>query len=726
MSSAMTPKQIKKRDGRVMDFDPKKIGNAIYKAAREVGIKDDKLAEDITERVVMILEKRFNGGNIPTVEQVQDIVEEALIILGQIKIGKAYILYREERKDLREAKAIILDGAEDELKLTLNATKVLERRYLLKDEEGKVIETPKQMFERVAKAIAKADAKYGTAADVKKSEQEFLDMMENLEFMPNSPTLMNAGTEMGQLSACFVLPVEDAMDKIFDSLKNTALIHQTGGGTGFSFSRLRPKDDIVKSTGGIASGPISFMRVFDMATEVIKQGGRRRGANMGILRVDHPDILEFIVAKEKNNTFNNFNISVGITEKFMQAVEKNQDYDIINPRSHEPIRKLNARKVFDLIVTMAWKNGEPGIIFLDRLNKDNPTPELGEIESTNPCGEQPLLPYESCNLGSINLSKMIKWQDGKSEVDWVKFESTVRKAVHFLDNVIDESKFPLEAITELVHGNRKVGLGAMGWADMLILLGISYNSDAAINLADRVMGFIHDKAREASMDLAKTRGVFPNWGKSIFKEKNLKLRNATLTTIAPTGTISVIADASSGIEPLFAVSYIRNVMDNTELLEVNKYFEEMAKDEGFFSDDLMRRIARQGHLVGIEDVPQRLRTVFVTAHEISPEWHIRMQAVFQKHIDNAVSKTVNFSHDATTEDIEKAYLLAWRLGCKGVTVYRDHSRDEQVLNIDKVNRKIEEAAVSKRDPEIVQELEEEQTMVKVSSEYSGGCVTCTI
>ncbi len=724
MSSAMTPTQIRKRDGRVMDFDPKKIGNAIYKAAREVGIQDDRLAGDITERVVMILEKRFNGGIVPTVEQVQDIVEEALIILGQIKIAKAYILYREERKGLREAKAIILDGAEDELKLTLNATKVLERRYLLKDEEGKVIETPKQMFERVAKAIAKADAKYGSAADVKKSEQEFLDMMENLEFMPNSPTLMNAGTEMGQLSACFVLPVEDAMDKIFDALKNTALIHQTGGGTGFSFSRLRPKDDIVKSTGGIASGPISFMRVFDMATEVIKQGGRRRGANMGILRVDHPDIMEFIVAKEKNDTFNNFNISVGITEKFMHAVEKNEDYDIINPRSRQPIRKLNARKVFDLIVTMAWKNGEPGIIFLDRLNKDNPTPELGEIESTNPCGEQPLLPYESCNLGSINLSKMVKVQDGKTEIDWVKFESTIKKAVHFLDNVIDESKFPLEAITELVRGNRKVGLGAMGWADMLILLGISYNSDAAINLADKVMGFIHDKAREASIELARVRGVFPNWGKSIFKEKGLKLRNATLTTIAPTGTISVIADASSGIEPIFAVSYIRNVMDNTELLEVNKYFEEVAKDERFFSDELMRRIARQGHLIGINEVPERIRNIFVTAHEISPEWHIRMQAVFQKHIDNAVSKTVNFSHDASTEDIEKVYMLAWHLGCKGVTVYRDHSRDEQVLNIEKVNRKKEE--VQKREPEVIQELEESQDMIKVGSEYSGGCVTCTI
>ncbi len=724
--SSLTPKQIKKRDGRVVEFDPEKISNAIYKAAREVGIKDEKLSADITDRVVLILEKRFNGHTIPTVEQVQDIVEEALIILGQVKIAKAYILYREERKELREAKARILDGAEDELKLTLNATKVLERRYLLKDKTGKVIETPKQMFERVAKAIAKADLKHDPKADIKKTEEEFLEMMTNLEFMPNSPTLMNAGTEMGQLSACFVLPVEDSMEKIFDSLKNTALIHQTGGGTGFSFSRLRPHDDIVKSTGGIASGPISFMRVFDMATEVIKQGGRRRGANMGILRVDHPDILDFIVAKEKNDALNNFNISVGITEKFMDAVEKDEEYELINPRTKEVSRKLNARKIFDMIVTMAWKNGEPGIIFLDRLNKDNPTPAIGEIESTNPCGEQPLLPYESCNLGSINLGRMVSTGNGSVEIDWDKLEKTVYTSVHFLDNVIDESKFPLEKISELVHSNRKIGLGVMGWADMLILLNIPYNSDEAIRLADKVISFIRDKAIAASTALAVKRGTFPNWEKSIYKSKNLKLRNATLLTIAPTGTISVIAGCSSGVEPLFAVSFIRNVMESTELLEVNALFEEEAKESGFYSESLMRRIAKQGHVQNIDEVPKAIRDIYVTAHEVSPEWHIRMQAVFQKHVDNAVSKTVNFSHDATTEDIEKVYMLAWHLGCKGVTVYRDQSREEQVLNIEKVNRVSREEDKSKKEPEVVQELDDTSNMVTVGSEFAGGCVTCTI
>ncbi len=562
------------------------------------------------------------------------------------------------------------------VKLTKNAMKVLEKRYLRKDENGKVIETPEEMFLRVARNIAKADEKYG--GDVKKAEKEFYDMMANLYFLPNSPTLMNAGTSIQQLSACFVLPVEDSMDKIFETLKHTALIHQSGGGTGFSFSRIRPKGDIVRSTGGIASGPVSFMKVFNSATDVIKQGGRRRGANMGILRVDHPDIMEFITCKEDPRELTNFNISVAVTDDFMEKALKGDDYELINPRTGKPVGKLNAAEVFNKIVEEAWKSGEPGLVFIDEINRHNPTPHVGEIEATNPCGEQPLLPYESCNLGSINLSKFVK----NGEIDWEKLKEITWKAVHFLDNVIDMNKYPIPQIKKMTLANRKIGLGVMGFADMLIQLNIPYDSNEALELAEKIMSFIQKEAKAASVELGKERGSFPNFKGSIYDGKYEAMRNATVTTIAPTGSISIIAGCSSGIEPLFAISFVRNVLDEEDrLYEINPYFEKIAKEMGFFSEELLKKIAdNNGSVQGIDEVPQEVQRIFVTALDIPPEWHVRMQAAFQKYVDNATSKTINLREDASVEDVRKAYVLAYQLKCKGITVYRYGSRPEQVIS----------------------------------------------
>ncbi|MHB8173662.1 MAG: vitamin B12-dependent ribonucleotide reductase, partial [Nitrospirota bacterium] len=569
-------------------------------------------------------------------------------------------------------------GDERKLELTSNAIKVLEKRYLKKGEDGAPAETPEEMLRRVAENIAQAETNYGLSKEeASEAARVFYDMMAGLDFLPNSPTLMNAGRDLQQLSACFVLPIEDTMESIFSTIKKTALIHQSGGGTGFSFSRLRPANDKVASTGGVASGPVSFMRVFNAATEAVKQGGTRRGANMGILRVDHPDILEFINCKDASGEYNNFNISVGITEKFMEAVDKGMDYELVSPRSGQAAKKLPARMVFGQIVELAWRTGDPGIVFLDRLNRDNPTPHVGEIESTNPCGEQPLLPYESCNLGSINLSNMVQG----AAVDWEKLRATVRASVRFLDDVIDMNRYPLDEISDMTRGNRKIGLGIMGFADMLIKLDIPYNTDEAVSAGRSIMKFINEEAKAVSSELAGERGVFPNFGGSVYdREGGREMRNATVTTIAPTGTLSIIAGCSSGIEPLFAVSYVRTVMDKDELVEVNPHFASLAKERGFYSDELMRKIAHHGTVADIKEVPEDIRRLYVTAHDIEPAWHVKMQAAFQEYTDNAVSKTVNFSHDATVKDVEEVYRLAYSLGCKGVTIYRDGSKDEQVLS----------------------------------------------
>jgi ribonucleoside-diphosphate reductase alpha chain len=685
--------KIKKRDGRITDFDPNRIRNAVHKAFLAVELGDGEKAESITREVVSLLKEKFEE-KTPSVEDAQDLVIEVLEKKGYGKVAHAYQDFRNKKEELRSLRETL--GIEP--KLTVNSLEVLKARYLLRDEQENITENPKQLFQRVAKATAKVDKTFREKPE--KSEKIFYEMMAKLEFLPNTPTLFNAGTDIGQLSACFVLPVPDSLDGIFTTVKNMALIEQTGGGVGFNFSRLRPRGDIVRSTKGVASGPVSFMRIFDTATEVIKAGGKRRGAMMGILRVDHPDVLEFITAKQNPTFLSNFNVSVAVTDEFMQAVGTDQEYWLINPRNKEKVKMLKAREVWNLMARSAWASGDPGIVFIDEINRHNPTPEVGRIESTNPCGEQPLLPYESCNLGSINLSRMI--ENGK--ISWDKLRETVRNAVHFLDNVVDANVYPLKEIAEITRANRKIGLGVMGFADMLIMLGVPYDSEEALELGEQVMKFIEEEAHKKSREIGEARGSFPNFEKSIWKDRYSAFRNATVTTVAPTGTISIIVGCSSGIEPLFAISFMRNVLGGARLFETNVLFEETAKARGFYSAKLLEEVARTGSVQKIAGVPDDVKRLFVTALDIDPVWHVKVQAAFQKSTDNAVSKTVNLPFEAKVEDVREIYDLAWQLKCKGVTVFRYGSKPEQVLYIGEIKTK-------------------EGKFVSAQSEYAGGCPT---
>jgi len=708
MKKITLPRKVKKRDGSIVRFDRGKIENAIFRAALEVLQEKSRAAfvsGIVTEIVLREISAQYAGRQID-VESIQDIVERGLMKAGYTEIARSYILYRERRAEIRTAKAAL--GLRDDLKLSINSMEVLKRRYLLKDDAQNVVEAPGELFRRVARHIAQAEKAFRGSRSVEETEEKFFSMMKSLEFIPNSPTLMNAGTSLGQLSACFVIPVEDSIGGIFDALEDMAKIHQTGGGTGFSFSRLRPKGDLVSTTKGEASGPVSFMSIFDQATGVIVQGGRRRGANMGILRCDHPDVIDFIEAKMERGRFTNFNLSVGVTDRFMKAVLKNGPFDLVNPRTKEKVRTLKARAIFDLIVNAAWRTGDPGLIFLDEINRRNPTPGIGKIEATNPCGELPLLPFESCNLGSINLEKMVS---GK-KIDWQSLRDRIGWGIRFLDNVIEVNRFPLPQIREITFANRKIGLGVMGFADMLIRLGIPYNSAEAVHFARKLMRFIRGESLRASEELAEERGVFPNFDHSVYARKNIRLRNATVNTIAPTGTISIIAGCSSGIEPLFAVSFVRNVLSGTRLFETNPIFEEMARGRGIYGREIVAEIARVGSLKTIRAVPADLRRLFVTAFDVSPEKHLGIQGAFQAFTDNSVSKTINLPADSTVEDVRSIYLKAYHLKCKGITVYRYGSREEQVLSF-----------YSSKEDRVSSEIE----FVSAESDYSGGCAagTCT-
>jgi ribonucleoside-diphosphate reductase alpha chain len=712
MMTRTAPDRVKKRDGSIVPFDVSKIEHAVRRAALDVLSREDR-AEAIARRVkdlVMDRLARAYEGKVPGVEEIQDVIEAVLMEQGHSEIAKSYILYRESRSQVRFAKSAL--GLTDDLKLSVNAVEVLRRRYLLKNDDRQIIETPSELFRRVAHHIARAEANYSSDLGTGEVEEAFYRMMRDREFMPNSPTLMNAGTGLGQLSACFVLPVEDSVEGIFKTLADMARIHQTGGGTGFDFSRVRPRGDLVGSTKGHASGPLSFMSIFDKATEVIVQGGRRRGANMGVLRCDHPDIIDFIEAKVGSSALRNFNLSVGATDAFLRAVADNRPFDLHNPRTGKSVRQLGARSLFDLIVNAAWRTGDPGLIFLDHVNRHNPTPQIGPIEATNPCGEVPLLPYESCILASINVDRMTKDRGagqrvGRAAVDWDKLRDRIHWGIRFLDDVIDVNRYPLESIRAMALGNRKIGLGIMGFADLLLRLGIPYNSREAVTFAAKLMRFMRRQSLAASEKLASERGVFPNFEKSIYAKDNLKLRNATVNTIAPTGTISIIAGCSSGIEPLFAVSFVRNVLSGTRLFESNPLFEQMAKDRGFYSRELLAEVAKHPSLAAIKDIPGDVKRLFVTAFDVAPRQHLEIQAAFQRYTDNAVSKTINLPADATVEDVREIYLEAHRLKCKGITIYRYGSKSGQVLSVGE---------------EVESRSDESPDFVAADQEYAGGCV----
>ncbi|KXB05332.1 hypothetical protein AKJ49_01015 [candidate division MSBL1 archaeon SCGC-AAA382A03] len=697
----MSVSKVKKRDGRIVDFNQQRITDAVHKAFVAINIADGNKAEKISNKVTRILKDEFEE-DIPSVEDIQDIVIKVLRDENWEKVAEEYSDYREKKKEIRQLKKEL--GIEKDPKLAVNALEVLKKRYLLKNKKGEIIETPIEMFHRVAEAISEIDKSYNK--DREESYRNFFEVMSKLEFLPNSPTLFNANASLGQLSACFVLPVDDSLESIFTAVKNTALIEKTGGGVGFDFSSLRPRGDVVKSTKGVASGPVSFMKVFDKVTEVIKAGGKRRGAMMGVLRVDHPDIEEFISAKSSEGPLSNFNFSVAITVEFMKSVENDEEIELINPRTNSVEKKVNSGKIWDKIVENAWKTGDPGILFIDEINEHNPTLELEKIRATNPCGEVPLLSNESCNLGSVNLSKMIKkTNNGEVEVDWERLERVVKVAVHFLDNVIDANEYPLSEIEEMTKANRKIGLGVMGWAELLIKLDIPYDSEEAISLAGDVMSFISEKAREKSRELGEDRGSFPNFEKSIWSEDFEAVRNATVTSIAPTGSISIIAGCSSSIEPLFSIAFMRNVLGGTRLFEINPLFEKVAKDEEWYNTDLMKKIAKKGSIQDIEEIPEDLKRIFVTALDIAPKWHVKMQASFQKYVDNAVSKTVNLPKDAKKDKVKEMYELAWKLNCKGITIYKYGSKKDQVLYIGEEK-----------------EVNEDIEFTSAESEYSGGAV----
>ena len=682
-------KKIKKRDGREVPFEKEKLAGAIWKAGKQTGEYDGKEAKRLAGIVVSIIDKANTPG-VLGVEQVQDIVEQVLMAAGHYLTAKAYILYRAARSDERRIERII--GVRDDLDLSPNQLKVLSSRYLLKDDEGKVIETPSELFRRVAKNLAKVEK----GEDRKGVEEDFYDVMSRLEFLPAGRTLNNAGTPQSQLANCFVLPVEDSMEGIFDAVKWMAMVHQRGGGTGFNFSKLRPRGDVVtKSSGGFATGPVSFMKVFDIATRQVMQGGKKRGANMGILNVDHPDVLDFISAKSERGEIENFNISVGVTDAFMKAVDLDKEWHLRNQRTGEIVQTLQARTMMSQLVSMAWRTGDPGLIFLDPINRNNPLLEkYGRIDATNPCGEQPLHSFDACNLGSINLARMVKSQIPNSqilkwEVDWERLRFVVRTGVRMLDDVIDACKYPLPQITETVRANRRIGLGVMGWADMLYQLRIPYDSEVGVALAKKVAKFIQDESWIMSADLASEKGEFPRWKESSFVKMGKKVRNVAITTIAPTGSISMLSDASSGIEPVFALAYTKNVVEDNGLSYINKYFEKELSQalwadgdaEHKVRDRIVREVSSTGTVSDVTGVPEEVKSVYRTAHDISPTWHIKMQAAWQTYTDNAVSKTINFPHTATIDDVNSAYMTAWKMGCKGITIYRDGSKDIQILSV---------------------------------------------
>jgi ribonucleoside-diphosphate reductase alpha chain len=753
---------IKRKKDRE-DFDAAKLTRAIESAMGGAGEDDTGYASEVVAKIV----DEIGGQDDVDWSRLNELVEQLLVKGGYVGSAKMFLLHRTYKLWAEKRGLDSFEVDPRDLKFSYNALKVCEKRYLWKDETCVTRETPMEMFRRVARTMARVEAEYGAGSEeVDEWEERFFTAMVARDFLPNSPTLMNAGTPLGQLSACFVLPVGDSLPSIFDSVRNTALIHQTGGGTGFSFSRLRPKGDSVRSTGGVASGPISFMKVFDAGTEVIKQGGRRRGANMGILRVDHPDIEEFIRVKDPGNrVLQNFNISVAVTDGFVRALKEGGDYGLVNPRTHQPAGGLDANKVFGDIVRHAWLTGDPGMIFIDRINEHNPVKNLGDIEATNPCGEQPLLPYESCNLGSINLSHMV----ADSEVNWKKLRRTTVLATRFLDDVIDANRYPIEELTEMAKKTRKIGLGVMGFADMLIKLGLRYDSDRAMAMGRKVMNFITYWSHRTSVELAEERGPFPAFKGSEYERGRFPVeldgfdaedipslgvdwtslrklvengtRNTTNTTIAPTGTISILGGCSSGVEPLFAIAFRRVVLEGTTLLDVHPLFEEKTREMGIYSEDLMELVAETGSLAHI-DVPDELKQVFRTAHDISPEWHVRAQGEFQRYTDNAVSKTINLPNDASPEDVAQAYLQAYDMGCKGITVYRDQSKSEQVIYFGLKEEEAAEEAVelanlnvarpppqpteAKAEPKLALDFKTERPQVVVDANYSGGCKHCDL